>query len=103
MNNSCGVGEPPPPERKKSSKADHGFKVTSDGRLIIKEDDDEDAKQKDGEIKDILEEVGVKSKKSQKRKLEDERLDNMDIEPELKYKGTQRPLSIYSFFLHTSW
>ncbi|XP_061914095.1 RRP12-like protein [Entelurus aequoreus] len=75
------------PERKKSSKADHGFKVTSDGRLIIKEEDDEDVKQKDGEIKDILEEVGVKSKKSQKRKLEDEQLDNMDVEPQLKYKA----------------
>lgn len=30
------------PEKKKSAKAEHGFKVTSDGRLIIKEEDDED-------------------------------------------------------------
>lgn len=30
------------PARKKSSKAEHGFKVTSDGRLIIR-DDEEDA------------------------------------------------------------
>uniref|UniRef100_A0A669EFS9 Ribosomal RNA processing 12 homolog n=1 Tax=Oreochromis niloticus TaxID=8128 RepID=A0A669EFS9_ORENI len=34
------------PELKKSAKADHGFKVTSDGRLIIKEDEDEDVKDK---------------------------------------------------------
>uniref|UniRef100_A0A669CNM4 Ribosomal RNA processing 12 homolog n=1 Tax=Oreochromis niloticus TaxID=8128 RepID=A0A669CNM4_ORENI len=48
------------PELKKSAKADHGFKVTSDGRLIIKEDEDEDVKDK-GEMEDILEEAGVKS------------------------------------------
>ncbi|KAG7236367.1 hypothetical protein INR49_001064 [Caranx melampygus] len=29
------------PELKKSAKVDHGFKVTSDGRLIIREDEDE--------------------------------------------------------------
>lgn len=34
------------PELKKSAKADHGFKVTSDGRLIIREDDEEDVKDK---------------------------------------------------------
>lgn len=34
------------PELKKSTKVDHGFKVTSDGRLIIKEDEEEDVKDK---------------------------------------------------------
>lgn len=34
------------PTLKKGAKADHGFKVTSDGRLIIKEDEDEDVKGK---------------------------------------------------------
>lgn len=70
------------------SKVKHGFKVTSDGRLIIRDDDDEDVKDKgrgdplashklfyvrtvavnnlvpftDGkEMNDILEEAGVKS------------------------------------------
>uniref|UniRef100_A0A665UWM2 Uncharacterized protein n=1 Tax=Echeneis naucrates TaxID=173247 RepID=A0A665UWM2_ECHNA len=47
------------PELKKGAKFNHGFKVTSDGRLIIKEDE-EDVKDK-GEMKDILEEAGVKS------------------------------------------
>uniref|UniRef100_A0A665UWY0 Uncharacterized protein n=1 Tax=Echeneis naucrates TaxID=173247 RepID=A0A665UWY0_ECHNA len=51
------------PELKKGAKFNHGFKVTSDGRLIIKEDE-EDVKDKDeGEMKDILEEAGVKSKR----------------------------------------
>ncbi|XP_039857022.1 RRP12-like protein [Simochromis diagramma] len=86
------------PELKKSAKADHGFKVTSDGRLIIKEDEDEDVKDKDGgEMEDILEEAGVKSKKSQKRKFNDDNFDDeMNIEPQLKYKaggsGIHRPL-----------
>uniref|UniRef100_A0A7N8XT35 Ribosomal RNA processing 12 homolog n=1 Tax=Mastacembelus armatus TaxID=205130 RepID=A0A7N8XT35_9TELE len=34
------------PEMKKSTKVDHGFKVTSDGRLIIREDEEEDVKDK---------------------------------------------------------
>ncbi|XP_071336805.1 RRP12-like protein [Trachinotus anak] len=86
------------PELKKSAKVEHGFKVTSDGRLIIKEDEEEDVKDNDeGEMKDILEEAGVKSKKSQKRKFKDDNFDeDMDIEPQLKYKaggsGIHRPL-----------
>uniref|UniRef100_A0A3Q3GXS2 Ribosomal RNA processing 12 homolog n=1 Tax=Kryptolebias marmoratus TaxID=37003 RepID=A0A3Q3GXS2_KRYMA len=34
------------PALKKTAKVEHGFKVTSDGRLIIREDDDEDVKDK---------------------------------------------------------
>ncbi|XP_062257338.1 RRP12-like protein [Platichthys flesus] len=84
------------PARKKSTKADHGFKVTSDGRLVIKEDEEEGDKD-EGDMKDILEEAGVKSKKSQKRKIQDDNFDDdMDIEPQMKYKaggsGIHRPL-----------
>ncbi|KAM7385637.1 hypothetical protein PAMP_001711 [Pampus punctatissimus] len=85
------------PGLKKSAKVEHGFKVTSDGRLIIKEEE-EDVKDKDeGEMKDILEEAGVKSKKTQKRKFQDDNFDDdMDVEPQLKYKaggsGIHRPL-----------
>lgn len=86
------------PELKKSAKVEHGFKVTSDGRLIIREEEEEDVKDKDkGEMNDILEEAGVKSKKTQKRKFQDGNFDDdMDIEPELQYKaggsGIHRPL-----------
>ncbi|XP_038152332.1 RRP12-like protein [Cyprinodon tularosa] len=86
------------PEMKKTSKVEHGFKVTSDGRLIIREDDDEEGKDKGREeVDDILEEAGVKSKKSQKRKIQDDDFDeDMDVEPQLKYKaggsGIHRPL-----------
>ncbi|XP_051935458.1 RRP12-like protein isoform X1 [Hippocampus zosterae] len=75
------------PEKKKSAKAEHGFKVTSDGRLIIKEEDDEDDQKDDGEMKDILEEAGVKIKKVQKRKLRDDNFDDMDTETHPKYKA----------------
>ncbi|KAJ8361402.1 hypothetical protein SKAU_G00179270 [Synaphobranchus kaupii] len=88
------------PDFKKNTKIRHGFKVTSDGRLIIREDGDEGDKAKgdDGEMKDILEEAGVKSKKTQKRRFQDGNFDDdMDIEPQLKYKaggsGIHRPLS----------
>uniref|UniRef100_A0A1A7YHG6 Ribosomal RNA processing 12 homolog n=1 Tax=Iconisemion striatum TaxID=60296 RepID=A0A1A7YHG6_9TELE len=86
------------PELRKTSKVEHGFKVTSDGRLIIREDDEEDVKRKNGdEMKDILEEAGVKSKKSQKRKFKEDDVDeDMDVEPQFKYKaggsGIHRPL-----------
>ncbi|XP_013887776.1 RRP12-like protein [Austrofundulus limnaeus] len=86
------------PSLKKTSKVKHGFKVTSDGRLIIREDDEENVKDKDkNEMEDILEEAGVKSKKSQKRKIKDDDFDeDMDTEPGLKYKaggsGIHRPL-----------
>ncbi|XP_072293683.1 RRP12-like protein [Eucyclogobius newberryi] len=76
------------PELKKSTKKEHGFKVTSDGRLIIRDEEEDNVKTKDGEMDDILEEAGVKSKKTQKRRFKDDNFDEeMDIEPELKYKA----------------
>ncbi|KAG7511906.1 RRP12 [Solea senegalensis] len=87
------------PQLKRSNKVEHGFKVTSDGRLIIKDDEEEGGKEKDEEeMKDILEEAGVKSKKTPKRKIQNDNFDDdMDIEPHLKYKaggsGIHRPLS----------
>ncbi|KAJ8418157.1 hypothetical protein AAFF_G00138660 [Aldrovandia affinis] len=88
------------PDLKKATKVQHGFKLTSDGRLIIREEGDEGDKAKgdDGEMKDILEEAGVKSKKMQKTRFQDGKLDDyMDIEPQMKYKaggsGIHRPLS----------
>uniref|UniRef100_A0A3P8VA36 Ribosomal RNA processing 12 homolog n=1 Tax=Cynoglossus semilaevis TaxID=244447 RepID=A0A3P8VA36_CYNSE len=39
------------PGLKKSSKVEHGFRVTSDGRLIIKEDDEEEDVKDKGEIR----------------------------------------------------
>ncbi|XP_069574022.1 RRP12-like protein [Brachyistius frenatus] len=86
------------PGLKKSAKVEHGFKVTSDGRLIIRDDEEEDVNDKDGgEMKDILEEAGVKTKKSQKRKYKDDNFDDdIDIDLQLKYKaggsGIHRPL-----------
>uniref|UniRef100_A0A8B9RLL0 Ribosomal RNA processing 12 homolog n=1 Tax=Astyanax mexicanus TaxID=7994 RepID=A0A8B9RLL0_ASTMX len=82
------------PDLKKTAKVEHGFKVTSDGRLIIKEDDEDDGAK---DIEDILKEAGVKTKKTQKRKIEDDMDDDdMDVEPQMKYKaggiGIHRPL-----------
>ncbi|TRZ03628.1 hypothetical protein DNTS_008598 [Danionella cerebrum] len=51
------------PDVKRATKKDHGFKMTSDGRLIIKEEDDENEedKIKNAEMDDILEEAGIKT------------------------------------------
>ncbi|KAJ3610511.1 hypothetical protein NHX12_022603 [Muraenolepis orangiensis] len=88
------------PKGKKKAKESHGFKVTSDGRLIIKDDSDqEDDVKKDAEdeIKDILEEAGVRTKKTQKRRFDDDDLDeDMETDVKSKYKaggsGIHRPL-----------
>ncbi|XP_016366610.1 RRP12-like protein [Sinocyclocheilus rhinocerous] len=83
------------PNLKKAIKTEHGFRMTSDGRLIIKEEDD-DYKAKDAEMDDVLEEAGVKTKKNPKRKMHDDLDDDMDVEPTMKYKaggiGIHRPL-----------
>uniref|UniRef100_A0A3Q3MIK7 Ribosomal RNA processing 12 homolog n=1 Tax=Labrus bergylta TaxID=56723 RepID=A0A3Q3MIK7_9LABR len=50
------------PARKRSAKVEHGFKVTSDGRLIIREEDEEDVKDKGKRTLSLL------SKKDQKRR-----------------------------------
>ncbi|XP_067276745.1 RRP12-like protein [Pseudorasbora parva] len=88
------------PNVKKASTAEHGFKVTSDGRLIIKEEDDDDDdngdKTKDAEMDDVLEEAGVKTRKNPKWKMHDDLDDDMDVKPPMKYKaggiGIHRPL-----------
>uniref|UniRef100_A0A671R9G8 Uncharacterized protein n=1 Tax=Sinocyclocheilus anshuiensis TaxID=1608454 RepID=A0A671R9G8_9TELE len=83
------------PNLKKAIKKEHGFRMTSDGRLIIKEEDD-DYKAKGAEMDDVLEEAGVKTKKNPKRKMHDDLDDDMDVEPTMKYKaggiGIHRPL-----------
>ncbi|KAG7253584.1 hypothetical protein CRUP_017240 [Coryphaenoides rupestris] len=72
----------------------HGFKVTSDGRLIIKDDDDEEddvKKDAEDEMKDILEEAGVRTKKTQKRKFDDDLDEDMETtDVKTKYKGNRR-------------
>uniref|UniRef100_A0A672PW33 Uncharacterized protein n=1 Tax=Sinocyclocheilus grahami TaxID=75366 RepID=A0A672PW33_SINGR len=50
------------PNLKKAIKTEHGFRMTSDGRLIIKEEEeDDDYKAKDAEMDDVLEEAGIKT------------------------------------------
>ncbi|XP_048865791.1 RRP12-like protein isoform X2 [Brienomyrus brachyistius] len=87
------------PDLQKVPKIKHGFKTTSDGRLIIQEAEEDDGDKKnggDGEMEDILEEAGVKTKKTQKRMFRSGDVDE-EMEPQLKYKaggsGIHRPLS----------
>uniref|UniRef100_A0A665UWI6 Uncharacterized protein n=1 Tax=Echeneis naucrates TaxID=173247 RepID=A0A665UWI6_ECHNA len=85
------------PELKKGAKFNHGFKVTSDGRLIIKEDE-EDVKDKvHNFIYFLVVFLKPPQKKSQKRRFQDGNFDeDMDVEPQLQYKaggsGIHRPL-----------
>uniref|UniRef100_A0A8C9U0N5 Ribosomal RNA processing 12 homolog n=1 Tax=Scleropages formosus TaxID=113540 RepID=A0A8C9U0N5_SCLFO len=66
------------PDFKKTTKVEHGFKVTSDGRLIIQEEGDEDENKKGRNI---------------------DYDEDMDVEPQMKYKGKQ----ILKFFSHCNF
>uniref|UniRef100_A0A8C2YZK7 Ribosomal RNA processing 12 homolog n=1 Tax=Cyclopterus lumpus TaxID=8103 RepID=A0A8C2YZK7_CYCLU len=75
------------PAMKKSAKVEHGFKVTSDGRLIIREDDEEDVKD-NGKRNPGVKPAVLYIKKSQKRKFQNDNFDeDMDVQPQQKYKA----------------
>uniref|UniRef100_A0A672PW34 Ribosomal RNA-processing protein 12-like conserved domain-containing protein n=1 Tax=Sinocyclocheilus grahami TaxID=75366 RepID=A0A672PW34_SINGR len=75
------------PNLKKAIKTEHGFRMTSDGRLIIKEEEEDD---------DYKAKERFCGKKNPKRKMHDDLDDDMDVKPTMKYKaggiGIHRPL-----------
>nr|XP_044987580.1 RRP12-like protein [Jaculus jaculus] len=78
----------------KGSKKDHGFKVSADGRLIIREDEDGDkveeedgTKGEDEEMADLVEDVGVRSKKKLKRHREAEE-EELEVPPQYQAGGS---------------
>ncbi|XP_075790591.1 RRP12-like protein [Pelodiscus sinensis] len=75
------------PGGSRARRASQDFQVSADGRLIIREDpedeDDAGAKGVDEEMADLMQEVGIRSKKAQKRRFREEAEDE---EPEA---GTQ--------------
>ncbi|NXT73283.1 RRP12 protein, partial [Zapornia atra] len=72
------------PGPRRSRGVSHDFQVSEDGRLIIREEedevDDDEAKGVDEEMADVLQDVGLRSKKSQKRRFREEP-DGEDPEP----------------------
>ncbi|NXC39665.1 RRP12 protein, partial [Penelope pileata] len=90
------------PGTKRSRGVKHDFKMSEDGRLIIHDEEEEmdgdEAKGAEEEVADVLQEVGLRSKKSQKRRFREE---PDDEEPEAgsysQYRaggsGIHRPLS----------
>ncbi|XP_040419546.1 RRP12-like protein isoform X2 [Cygnus olor] len=64
------------PAPKRSRKVSHDFQVSEDGRLIIHDEEeemeDDGAKGADKEVADVLQEVGLRTKKSQKRRFREE-------------------------------
>ncbi|XP_023785501.1 RRP12-like protein isoform X2 [Cyanistes caeruleus] len=71
----------PGPKRPKG--VSHDFQMSEDGRLIIHEEeeelDDDEAKGEDEEMADVLQDVGLRSKKSQKRRFREE-ADDEEVE-----------------------
>ncbi|XP_055208607.2 RRP12-like protein [Gorilla gorilla gorilla] len=84
-------------------KKDHGFKVSADGRLIIREEADgnkmeeeEGAKGEDEEMADLMEDVIIRSKKHQKLKHQKEaEEEELEIPPEYQAGGSgiHRPVA----------
>lgn len=85
----------------KSTKKNHDFKVTADGRLIIKDEEAEEAKSKavDEEMADLMQEVGLRTRKAQKKRFREDNKDDDDEagEKTSQYKaggiGIHRPVS----------
>uniref|UniRef100_A0A7N5JM73 Ribosomal RNA processing 12 homolog n=1 Tax=Ailuropoda melanoleuca TaxID=9646 RepID=A0A7N5JM73_AILME len=88
-------------------RKDHGFKVSADGRLIIREEEEDDAatakteeeegtKGEDEEMADVMEDMGVRSKKHQKLKHQKE-ADDEELEMPPRYQaggsGIHRPVA----------
>ncbi|VFV46161.1 Hypothetical predicted protein [Lynx pardinus] len=90
----------------RGKKKDHGFKVSADGRLIIREEEDDAAttkmeeeegtKGEDEEMADLMEDTGVRSKKHQKLKHQKE-ADDEELEMPPQYQaggsGIHRPVA----------
>ncbi|KFQ61895.1 RRP12-like, partial [Pelecanus crispus] len=64
------------PGPRRSRGVSHNFQVSEDGRLIIHEEEEEvdgdEAKGADEEMADVLQDVGLRSKKNQKRRFREE-------------------------------
>ncbi|XP_062466432.1 RRP12-like protein [Pezoporus occidentalis] len=63
------------PGLKRARGVSHDFQVSKDGRLIIHDEEeemDDEAKGADEEMADVLQDVGLRSKKSQKRRFREE-------------------------------
>lgn len=88
------------PKGNQTTKVKHNFQITSDGRLIIRDDEDEEEEkakaEMDEEMADLMQEVGIRSKKSQKRRFKEDE-DNEGIHSLSQYKaggsGIHRPLT----------
>ncbi|XP_059981512.1 RRP12-like protein isoform X3 [Lagenorhynchus albirostris] len=84
-------------------KKDHGFKVSADGRLIIREEEDGDAKMEeeegakgeDEEMADLMEDVGIRSKKHQKLKHKEADSEELEVPPQYQAGGSgiHRPVA----------
>ncbi|XP_024590610.1 RRP12-like protein isoform X4 [Neophocaena asiaeorientalis asiaeorientalis] len=87
----------------RGKKKDHGFKVSADGRLIIREEEDGDAKMEeeegakgeDEEMADLMEDVGVRSKKHQKLKQKEADSEELEMPPQYQAGGSgiHRPVA----------
>ncbi|XP_060624215.2 RRP12-like protein [Anolis sagrei] len=89
------------PGRSQTGKTSSDFKVSADGRLIICEEEEEEqeegTKGVDEEMADLMQEVGIRSKKAQKRRFREEADDEeLGTDVQSKYKaggtGIHRPL-----------
>ncbi|XP_063291043.1 RRP12-like protein isoform X1 [Pelobates fuscus] len=86
----------------KGAKLKHDFKTTSDGRLIIPDDEAEEEKSKvnvDEEMADLMQEVGLRTKKAQKKRFREVDYDDDEyaVGSSSQYKaggsGIHRPFS----------
>ncbi|KFO34874.1 RRP12-like protein isoform X2 [Fukomys damarensis] len=85
----------------RGKKKDHGFKVSADGRLIIREEEDGDrveeddgTKAEDEEMADLMEDVGIRHRKKRKQQKEAEE-EELEMPPQYQAGGSgiHRPVA----------
>ncbi|XP_040848312.1 RRP12-like protein isoform X2 [Ochotona curzoniae] len=90
----------PGPERGK--RKDHGFKVSADGRLIIRDEEDsekveeeEGARGEDEEMADLLADAGVRNKKQKFKQQKEEEEEELEMPPQYQAGGSgiHRPVA----------
>ncbi|XP_036351807.2 RRP12-like protein [Ochotona princeps] len=89
----------PGPERGK--RKDHGFKVSADGRLIIRDEDSEKVEEEEGargedeEMADLLADAGVRNKKQKLKQQKEEEEEELEMPPQYQAGGSgiHRPVA----------
>lgn len=85
----------------RGKRKDHGFKVSADGRLIIRDEEDEKVEEEEGtrgedeEMTDLMADVNVRNKKQKLKQQKEEEEEELETPPQYQAGGSgiHRPIA----------